>query len=131
MRLLAIAAAAALSLAVSTAAYATPETAPQRDCFASSNWEGWSAPGNSNVILIGVGRNDVFRVELTEGTQVRERPSYFLVNRVRGSAWICSPLDLQLTLADQFGFERPLIAQSLRKLSAEEVAALSPEDRPN
>jgi hypothetical protein len=54
----------------------------------------------------------------------------FLVNRVRGSDWICSPLDLDLTLADHNGYREPLISRSLRKLTPAEVAAIPRKDLP-
>jgi hypothetical protein len=52
------------------------------------------------------------------------------VSRIRGSNWICSPLDLDLTLSDHLGFREPLIARSLRKLTPEEVAAIPRKDLP-
>lgn len=124
-------AAAILSLTAATAAYAAPESdMAQRDCFASSTWQGWSAADDGDTLYLRVRQNMIYRVELTPGSRARDVPGRFLINRVRGSNWICSALDLDLALADTVGFERPLIAQSLRRLSAEEAAALAPEDRP-
>jgi len=104
--------------------------APGKACFASNNWDGWTAPGAGDALLLRVGLKNIYRVELTPGSRVRKSSDTFLVNQVRGSNWICSPLDLQLTLSDSQGFRRPLIARSLRKLTPEEVAAIPRKDLP-
>jgi hypothetical protein len=121
-----------LGLMAPAAASAAPE--PQghayNSCFASNQWTGWSAPGNGDVLLLKVGLHDVYRVELSEGTRVYRDADRFLVNRLHGSNWICSPLDLNLTLSDRHGFEEPLIARSLRRLSPEEISRIPPRDRP-
>ena len=124
-------AAAALTATVANAA--TTPNAPNAPsaCFASNSWEGWSAPGGGDFLYLQVGLHDVYRVDLSKGSHVRKDADRFLINRVRGSDWICSPLDLDLTLSDHHGFREPLIALSLRKLTPEEVAAIPPKDRPN
>lgn len=107
----------------------TPEPAPP-SCFQTRDWDGWTAPGDGDALLLKVGTRDIYRVELTPGSRVRKLPDNFLVNRVRGSSRICKAIDLDLALTDHNGFSTPLIAVSLRKLSPEEVAALPPKDRP-
>jgi hypothetical protein len=119
-----------LSLTAAAPVWAEPAEGRSNNCFVSSNWHGWSAPGESNVIYLRVGLHDYFRVELTEGTHVRRSYDRFLVNDVRGSGWICSALDLNLTLADNYGYQQPLIARSLRKLTPEEVTAMPEGDLP-
>jgi hypothetical protein len=69
-------------------------------------------------------------VDLTPGSHVRKYPDYFLINRLRGSNWICGPLDLDLSVSDHQGFRQPLIARSLRKLTPAEVAAIPRKDLP-
>jgi hypothetical protein len=69
-------------------------------------------------------------VDLTPGTHARKYGDRFLINQVRGSNWICSPLDLDLTLSDRQGFREPLIARSLRKLTPAEIAAIPRKDLP-
>jgi len=61
---------------------------------------------------------------------VRKDPDRFLITKQRGSSWICSPLDLDLQVADHVGFRQPLIAKSLRKLTPQEVAAIPKKDLP-
>jgi hypothetical protein len=113
-----------------TAATAAPEETSARPCFASHTWEGWSAPGDGDTLYLRVGIHDIYRVELTPGTHVRKDSNQFLVSRVRGSNWICSALDLDLTLSDTQGFREPIIARSLRKLTPAEVAAIPRKDLP-
>lgn len=124
--------AAVLSLFLMPAmASAAPEAEPGRDCFISNNWRGWSVASEGDALYLRMqGGDDVFRVQLTPGTRVRRHPGEFLVNRIRGSNRICSALDLDLAIADDHGFSRPLIAVDLRKLTPEEVAAIAPEHRP-
>lgn len=130
LRLNPILAALATALAAATAANAAPAQTPDNPCFASRNWQGWSAPGGGNVLYLKVGLHDIYRVELTPGTHVRKEPDRILINRQRGSDWICSPLDLDLTLSDHHGFREPLIATSLRKLTPAEAAAIPRKDLP-
>lgn len=124
---------AALVFAATSAVAAVekaPEPSNQRNCFASNTWQGWTAPGDGDVLYLRIGIRDVYRVDLTPGSRVRKDGSNFLVSQIRGSNWICSALDLDLTLSDNLGFRQPLIARSLRKLTPAEVAAIPPKDRP-
>ena len=123
-------AAALFTAASTTVATAAPDRHPERACFASNSWQGWSAPRDGDALYLRVGVHDIYRVELTPGTRVRHDGDRFLVNQVRGSNWICSHLDLDLTLSDHHGFREPLIARSLRKLTPAEVAAIPRKDLP-
>jgi hypothetical protein len=114
--------------AIGTGAAAKPQHGDA--CFLSRNWEEWTAPGDGDYLLLRVGVHDFYRVDLAPGTHVHRGIDRFLVNIVRGSDWICSPLDLDLTLSDHLGFREPLIARSLRKLTPEEVAAIPRKDLP-
>src|SRR5258705_2327622 len=99
--LVTVAVLAAASASVATAA--PDQTHAKGDCFASNTWEGWSAPGDGDTLYLRIGLHDIYRVELTPGTHVRKDANSFLVNRIHGSNWICSPLDLSLTLSDGIG----------------------------
>lgn len=124
-----LAAALALGLAATAARAAAPET--HNNCFpAGSAWQGWSAAEHGDVLYLRVYINDIYRVDLTPGSRAYKSPGYFLVNQVRGSGWICSALDLDLTLADHTGFRQPLIATSMRKLTPAEVAAIPRRELP-
>ena len=132
-----LAAALALTTAAAGAAHAdtAPDKAPKQghSCFATNTWRSWSVPasGKGDVILLRINNNDVYRVDLSPGSHARKGPGEFLVNHVRGSNWICSAIDLDLTLSDDLGFRQPLIATSMRKLTPAEVAAIPKKDLPN
>ena len=124
-----LAVAAALALAAAAAQAAAPE--PREHCFPSGgSWSSWSAPGNGDVLLLRVHINDIYRVDLSPGSHAYKSPGYYLVNVVRGSGWICSAIDLDLSLNSDYGFRRPLIAVSMRKLTPAEVAAIPRKDLP-
>ena len=120
-------------LALTFVATAAQATSPQsrQNCFpAGGAWRSWSAAANGDVLYLRVNINDIYRVDLTPGSRAYKSPGYFLVNRVRGSGWICSAIDLDLTLASDYGFRKPLIAVSMRKLTPAEVAAIPRKDLP-
>ena len=122
-------AALALGLVATAAQAASPEA--HQNCFpAGTAWQNWSAAANGDVLYFRVYINDIYRVDLTPGSRVYKSPGYFLVNEVRGSGWICSAIDLDLTLASDYGFRKPLIAVSMRKLTPAEVAAIPRSELP-
>lgn len=130
IRLAAALGALALAPAAAQAAAGTSPDAPKRSCFASNTWDGWNVAETGDALYLKVGLNDVYRVELTPGSKVRKYPGNFLVNQVRGSSWICSALDLDLSISDNNGFKQPLIAQSMRRLSKAEADAIPKKFRP-
>jgi hypothetical protein len=104
---------------------------PNREhCFPTNSWKGWTPINNGDSLLLRIHINDIYRVDLTPGSRVYKSPGYFLVNQVRGSNWICSAIDLDLTLAGDYGFRKPLIATAMRKLTPAEVAAIPKRDLP-
>jgi hypothetical protein len=115
----------ALALATTLGLSAAPAAADSRSpCFFINQWQGWHADG-PNVIYLRVNLRDIYRVDLSAGSQELTWPgSYHLVSKVQGSSSICSPLDLQLAVADGHGFYQPLIVSAIRKLTPEQVAAL-------
>jgi hypothetical protein len=123
-------AAFAIAALAATGAAADTKKPDKQNCFVTNSWQGWSAPGNSDFIYLRVGVRDIYRVDLTPGSHVRKDADRFLVSQVRGSNWICSPIDLDLTLSDHHGYREPLIARAMRKLTPEEVAAIPRKDLP-
>lgn len=119
------------------AAYADAPT-QRTPCFFITQWQGWKSP-SPNVLYLGVNLHDVYRVDLSAGSRMLKDPSVHLVSRTRGSASVCSPLDLDLEVADDIGgggrfgggMREPLIASKLTKLTPEEVAAIPKQFRPN
>jgi len=123
----ALLAAAAPALAADPAAKdATPR--PARSCFSLSDWDGWSAP-DKNTLLMRVRNRDVYRVELSHGTNQLTSPGVHLVSVQRGVDTVCRPLDLDLRVSDGF-IAMPIMAKTITKLSPEEIAAIPKKDRP-
>ena len=106
-----------------------PPPRPSDGCFAITEWRNWKAPAR-DVLYLGVGMHDVYRVELSDGSPLLQAPDVHLVVKVRGSDWICSPLDLDLSINEVHGIPEPLIARSLTKLTPEEIAAIPAKFRP-
>lgn len=131
LSLLTAALVAVLGAGAAQAATTTP-AAKQQNCFLSNDWKSWSAPaaGKGDVLYLKVSLNDIYQVDLTPGSHAHKYPGAFLINQVRGSNWICSAIDLNLSLSDNQGFRQPLIAKSLHKLTPEEIAAIPRKDLP-
>lgn len=114
-----------------TAASASPDPHRSRACFASHTWQGWSASADGDALYLRAGPHEIFQVDLAPGAHVHKDGGHFLVARVRGSGWICSALDLDLTLSDQQGFQQPLLPRALRQLTPAEVMAIPRKDLPS
>ena len=124
------AAIAAASLAAMAPA-AQAADAKERNCFSVTDWRGWSSP-SSDTLYLRVNNRDVYRVGLVgkaDGRSVKS-PGSFLVSKTRGSNFVCSAIDLDLAVADDHGFRRPLFPRTLTKLTKDEVAALPARYRP-
>jgi hypothetical protein len=106
------------------------QAAPDANCFLSTQWRGWTASADGDVLYLRVNISDVYRIGLVPKSRIRKDPDRFLVNRVRGSSWICSPLDLDMDLTDHFGFRQHVFVKDIRKLTPEEVAALPKKQVP-
>ena len=103
MKSMLIGAAVAVALTgLAGAASAAPSEAKHGSCFLSSNWSGWHAPDDKTLYL-RVNLHDIYRVDLSSASPMLRWPNAHLVNVMRGSSYICSPLDLQLSVADDGG----------------------------
>lgn len=112
------------------AAPALADSTNHQACFLSSNWSGWKSP-DPNTIYLRVDVNRIFRVELAHPSYSLSDPSVHLVSVIRGSSWICSPLDLQLRVADTHGSTRePLFVKSITELTPDEAKAIPAKYRP-
>lgn len=121
----------ALASVLIATAVGSASAEPRNNCFPSGvAWQSWSAAENGDVLYFRVHLNDIYRVDLTPGSRVYKSPGYFLVNRVRGSDWICSALDLDLMLSSTYGDRKPLIAVAMRKLTPAEIKAIPRKDLP-
>lgn len=102
---------------------------PARACFSLSDWHGWSSP-RRDVLYMKVRNKDVYRLDLTGGSNQLGSAGTHIVSVVRGSDRICHPLDLDLRVSDGFGFAMPIRAKTITKLTPEEIAAIPKKDRP-
>jgi hypothetical protein len=119
---------AAAGLIGAASAQADEPAKPARSCFFVTEWNGWSAP-DDQTLLLKVNR-DVYKVTLNSKSNALKWPGMHLVSVVRGSSSVCSARDLDLAVADGYGFREPLFLKSMDKLSSDEVAALPKKDRP-
>ena len=129
---LGLAALSAITLAAGVAgAEPTKSRATRTPCFFITQWQGWKSP-TPDVLYLGVNLHDVYKVELSGEVSELQWPDVHLISEVRGSDSICTALDLQLYVADEYGhFKVGLIPKTLTKLTPEEVAAIPKKYRPN
>ena len=125
-----IAAAVALSLAgVAQAADQDNRTNSTRNCFRSRDWDSWRGLDPSTIILRVRGQQ-FWRIDLSSPSNMVTDQFNHLVNRVRGSNWICRPIDLDLRISSGRGVSQPLFVKALTRMTPEEVAALPRHARP-
>ena len=100
------------------------------DCFLSANWQGWKSP-DPNTIYLRISISQVYRLDLSAPSYSLNDPNVHLQSTIRGSNWICSPLDLQLYVADTHGVMRePLFVKRITRLTPEEAKAIPPKFQP-
>jgi hypothetical protein len=124
----------ALGIAAATAgvaaAPALAEPTAHSNCFLTTNWDGWKSP-DPHTILVRVQMNRVFRLDLAHASNQLNDPSVHLTSIVRGSSWICSPIDLQLYVVDDHGASRePLFVKGMAELTPDQVKAIPAKYRP-
>jgi len=126
--------AATLTIGLAGAAFASPQDAKapakQSSCFLESAWQGWHAPDEKTVYL-RVNGHDIYRLDLSSGAPLLTWGDAHLVNIQHGSSWICTPLDLQLSVKENGGIaEDYLFIKTMTKLTPDEVAAIPKKDLP-
>jgi hypothetical protein len=125
-----VALAGVLGVAVASASAAEPTPAhPLNSCFAAKEWTGWKSP-SPKVIYLKIDLHQVYRLDLSAGSSSLQDPDVHLVSKIRGSDWICSPLDLQLEVDDLHGMREPLIVKAITPLTPDEVKAIPAQYRP-
>jgi hypothetical protein len=122
-------AAAAPAFADPAAPDAQAKPRPARTCFSLSDWDNWTAP-DRDTLYLKVRNRDVYQVDLTHSSSMLTSPGVHLVSVVRGINTVCGPLDLDLRVSDGYGIAIPIMAKSITKLSAEQIAAIPKKDRP-
>ena len=112
----------ALGLAGVAHAETAPAAKPRMPCFFSRDWSGWRSP-DPKTIYLRVHVSDIYKVDLSYGSTLLAWPNTHLINEVRGTDSVCSPIDLDLKIAEE-GFVEPLFVKSISKLTPEQVAAI-------
>ncbi|MGI9170163.1 MAG: DUF6491 family protein, partial [Caulobacteraceae bacterium] len=115
--------------AAGVVAAGAPAAVAGQTCFLSRDWQGWKSP-SPKIIYLRVNVSDIYKVTLSVGSSMLQSPDVHLDSIVRGSSNICSAIDLDLRVSDNNGFATPLIAESLTKLTPEEIAAIPKKYRP-
>ena len=100
-----------------------------QNCFFLSQWESWHAP-SPDVIYMRVRLKDVYRIDLSHGTEMLQDPFAHLINRVEGPDSVCAPIDLNLSVSDSDGMREPLFVKAITKLTPDQIAAIPAKDRP-
>lgn len=104
------------------------EASAGRQCVFVRNINSFRAVDRSTV-LFRAGVNDIWRAELFAPCNDIQFTQVLGLRSRGGGSSICGPLDAELLVRGPTGQQRcPL--NSLRRLTAEEVAALAPRDRP-
>ena len=118
-------------MALAGAASAVPAATNGRNCFFSSEWQGWKAPDDKTIYL-RVNVRDIYRVDLSSGSPLLTDFDNHLVNVQHGSDYICSPLDLQLAVVENGipGMRDFVIAKTITKLTPDQIAAIPKKDLP-
>ena len=125
--------AASLGLVVClTASFAQAQSDPPQaraQCFLSRDWSSWRPSPDSKAIYLRVGVNQVFRLDLAYACPTLQQSNARLITKLRGSSWICHPLDIDLQVSDGF-IPSPCMVKHLTRLTPAEVAALPKGSRP-
>jgi hypothetical protein len=110
-----------------------PQPKPERQpsqCFLSRDWRGWKASPDSRIIYLRIGLSQIYRLDLADACPMLQLPNAHLVNKLRGGDWICSPLDLDLSVSDGLGGPVHCLVKAITPLSREQAAALPKDQRP-
>jgi hypothetical protein len=99
-------------------------------CFFSRNFQQWRSP-DPNTILIRVGVNRFYRLDLAAPCRALQFPDAHLITVFRGSDSVCSPLDWDLRVAQSpAGITEQCIVRSMTQMTPEQVASIPPRFRP-
>jgi len=116
--------------ASASTASAQPTAHHAGQCFRDADYQGFK-PINDHAFNIRVGVGDYYRIELEGVCPEILDPSASLITVVRGSDWICDPLDWDLRVRSSPGLPAvPCIVKSQTKLTPEQAAAIPQQERP-
>ena len=128
----------ALALTGSGLANAQPPASPapppaktETRCFYSTQWNGWTAP-DAHTMYIRVDVNRVFRLDFKNECSEMTEPDVHLITHIHGPDTICSPLDIDLKVAESSpgSIAVPCIVSGMTELTPDEVKALPKKSVP-
>jgi|LakMenEpi03Aug12_release.lakeMendotaPanAssembly.Ray.scaffolds.fasta_scaffold211148_1 hypothetical protein len=115
------------SAAAAPAASPAPPAAVSRHeapaCFYANQWQGWRAL-DARAMLIRVNMHEIWRVEFAQECRAMLAPGVHWISKFRDGDLVCSPIDLDLTVADTTGFREPCIVTGLKKLTPDEITRI-------
>jgi hypothetical protein len=120
---------AAATLGLAAPAFAASHPDPNANCFLGRQWQDWHAP-DAKTIYVRVNIKDVWRIDLSGGSNLITDPTNHLVTNLQDSDWICSPADLSNMKVSDGHITEPLFVKAITKLTADEAAAIPKKDRP-
>ena len=121
---------ASLGLAIPAFADTPAKTADSTaNCFRSADWRGWRSP-DSKTIYFRVNLHDIWKIDLSGGSNLLTDPTNHLVNVLRGSNFICRPIDLNDLKVSDGRITEPLFVKAITKLTPEQAAAIPKKDLP-
>jgi len=105
-----------------------PSDKPERQCFWSSNVNGF-ASSDPKIVNIRVGVKDVYQFEMMGPCHDVDWAQAIAIRTRGGSSFICSGLDADLIVPSSIGPHHCPVTK-IRKLTAAEIAALPKGSRP-
>jgi hypothetical protein len=121
-----------MALAVAATAIPAPAAfaATERTCINTHRQSNWKA-ADEKTLYITESKKTVYAVDFAGGCPRMDSPfvKFTQLNR-SGSGWICSPIDLDITVHDTPGMSVKCLATGIRKLSDAEITALPKEVQP-
>jgi Family of unknown function (DUF6491) len=120
----------ALALAQAPAQSKAKGDARGSQCFLSRDYEGFR-PIDDHSFYMRANVNQIYRIELQEACPEIAYPDARLITVVRGSDWICGPLDWDLRVGQSPpSIAVPCIVKSQTRLTPAEAAAIPPKQKP-
>jgi hypothetical protein len=107
-----------------------PSQAPKMSCFQINDWSGWKLTPDAKSMYIRVNVSRIYRLDFGAACNAAGFGNPHLITKTRGSASICSPLDLDLQVSQGRGMSVGCIVSNISQLSSEEAAALPRSLRP-
>jgi hypothetical protein len=100
-----------------------PAASAPPQCFSAHDWAGWKSV-DDHTMYIRVRGRDIYRVEFAGGCPSLSWPDEHLVTVFRGGDEVCSPLDLDLKVADGNGIATACIVSKITPIPYAEAATI-------